>query len=115
MQFAAALTGRQPDEHDEDKSFPRVEPQGAQRPRVRRYFADREDQRAWLVDDLRLRLKETAPRRIATIARTRAELERVRKALTVAKIPCVDYGDADFHRRDAVRCITAHSAKGLEF
>jgi hypothetical protein len=115
MRFAAALTGRQPDEHDEDTSLPRVEPQGARRPRVRRYFADREDQRTWLVDDLRLRLKETAPRRIAIIARTRAELERVREALTAAKVPSVDYGDANFHRRDAVRCITAHSAKGLEF
>ncbi len=115
MRFAAALAGRQPDEHDEDTSLPRVEPQGAQRPRVRRYFADREDQRAWLVDDLRLRLKQTAPRRIAIIARTRAELERVREALSAAKIPSVEYGDADFHRRDAIRCITAHSAKGLEF
>lgn len=115
MRFAAALTGRQPDEHDEDTSLPRVDPQGAQRPRVRRYFADREDQRAWLVDDLRLRLKEIAPRRIAVIARTRAELERVREALGAAKVPCIDYGDAEFHRRDAVRCITAHSAKGLEF
>lgn len=115
MLFAAALTGRQRDDHDEDTSLPRVDQKDAHRPRVRRYFADREDQRAWLVDDLRLRLKEVEPRRIAVIARTRAELERVREALVTAKIPCVDYGDAEFHRRDAVRCITAHSAKGLEF
>ena len=115
MRFAAALTGRQPDEHDEDTSVAPTAPHAAHRPRVRRYFVDREDQRAWLVHDLRLRLKETAPRRIGVIARTRAELERVREALVTAKVPCIDYGDADFHRRDAVRCITAHSAKGLQF
>ncbi len=39
----------------------------------------------------------------------------MREALTAAKVPCIDYGDAEFHRRDAVRCVTAHSAKGLEF
>jgi superfamily I DNA/RNA helicase len=116
MRFAAALSGRQPEEQDEDTSAPRSgNERPAQRPRVRRYFADREDQRAWLISDLRSRLTEIAPRRIAVIARTRAELDRVREALTTAKIPCIDYGDAAFHRRDAVRCITAHSAKGLEF
>jgi superfamily I DNA/RNA helicase len=116
MRFAAALSGRQPEEHDEDASVPRSgNERSAQRPRVRRYFADREDQRAWLIGDIRSRLTEVAPRRIAVIARTKAELDRVREALTTAKIPCIDYGDPAFHRRDAVRCITAHSAKGLEF
>lgn len=115
MRFAAALTGRQRDDHDEDTSLPRVDLQDAHRPSVRRYFADRDDQRAWLVDDRQLRLKKVEPRRSAVIARTRAELERVREALGTAKISSIDDGDAKFHRRDAVRCITARSAKGLEF
>lgn len=85
------------------------------RPRIVRNFPDREDQRAWLVGDLRERLRAVDARRIAVISRTKTELERVREALTAAHIACVDYGAADFHRRDAVRCITAHSAKGLEF
>ncbi len=113
MRFATALAGRQADEHDEDTA------ENAGRdgslPRIRRDFVDREDQRAWLVADIRRRLHDVNLRRIAVIARTRAELERVREALTAAKIPSVDYGGPDFHRRDAVRCVTAHSAKGLEF
>jgi len=113
MRFAAALAGRQADEHDED--FAGNTARDGTLPRVRRDFVDREDQRAWLVNDLRGRLHDVSHRRIAVIARTRAELERVREALTNAKIACVDYGDPEFHRRDAVRCVTAHSAKGLEF
>jgi len=113
LRFAAALAGRHQDEHDEDRlvTASRVGP----RPRIVRNFPDREDQRAWLVGDLRERLRAVDARRIAVISRTKTELERVREALTAAHIACVDYGAADFHRRDAVRCITAHSAKGLEF
>jgi superfamily I DNA/RNA helicase len=113
MRFAAALAGRAIGDQDEDAS--RVPTRQGPLPRVRRNFSDREDQRAWLVADIRARLKETNARRIAIIARTKAELDRVSEALTNARIPNVDYGDADFHRADAVRCVTAHSAKGLEF
>ncbi len=113
MAFASSLAGRHGEDHDEDHS--REASRHGIRPRIVRDFLDREDQRAWLVDDIAQRLATVAARRIAVIARTRNELDKVRSALSAAHVSCVDYGDADFHRRDAVRCVTAHSAKGLEF
>lgn len=113
LHFAAALAGRQAD--DGDASLAEVVVRSGAIPRVLSGFSDREDQRAWLVADLRRRLTEVAARRVAVIGKTKGELERVREALTKAGIDHVDYGSPDFHRRDAVRCITAHSAKGLEF
>jgi len=113
MRFAAALAGRQGDEHDEDIAG--TASRDGSLPRIWRDFVDREDQRAWIVEDIRRRLLEVTPRRLAVIARTKAELDRVHESLRTAKINCVYYGDADFHRSDAVRCVTAHSAKGLEF
>lgn len=113
MRFAAALAGRAIGDQDEDVA--KVTTRDGPLPRVRRNFPDREDQRAWLAGDICARLKATKARRIAVIARTKAELDRVSEALTNSRIPNVDYGDPDFHRRDAIRCVTAHSAKGLEF
>jgi len=78
MAFASSLAGRHGEDHDEDRS--REASRHGVCPRIVRDFLDREDQRAWLVDDIAQRLTTVAPRRIAVIARTRNELEKVRSA-----------------------------------
>jgi len=67
--IASSLAGRHGEDHDEDRS--RDASRHGVRPRIVRDFLDREDQRAWVVDDIAQRRTTVAPRRIAVIARTK--------------------------------------------
>lgn len=85
-------------------------------PILLRGFHEREDQRDWLASDILSRLeKGESPRTFAAIVRTSKELDRVHEALVRANVPAVKQHEADFYRKNAVRVITANSAKGLEF
>jgi superfamily I DNA/RNA helicase len=111
LAFGRALLG----EHGEDHAEAGASKTGP-RPRIARGFRTFDHRRTWLVEDIALRISQgVAPQRIAVIAHGKNELAAIRGALNDRHIPTVDYGTARFYRDPAVKIITAHSSKGLEF
>lgn len=71
---------------------------------------------AWIVVDVRERnLAGVRFRNISVIAHSNNKLAALGAAFAEADIPTVNQNNAHFYRKDAVKMITAHSAKGLEF
>ena len=71
---------------------------------------------ARLVNDIQERVAAGIPyEKIAVIAHSRNKLAAIEKAFEDAGIPTVQQNRENFYTKTAVKLITAHSAKGLEF
>lgn len=71
---------------------------------------------AWIVGDVQARRRSGVLfQNIAVIAHSNKKLAAIGAAFEEAEIPTVAQNNAQFYRKDAVKLITAHSAKGLEF
>ncbi len=69
-----------------------------------------------LVKDIQDRLDEgVSYTKIAVIAHSKSKLAAIAKAFEGAGIPTVQQNQDNFYTKTAVKLITAHSAKGLEF
>lgn len=79
-------------------------------------FRNRQAQAGWLAEDI---VKRTAAgvawERIAVISRTVETLKMCAASLRRHAIPTVTHGEAAFYKTSAVKLITTHSSKGLEF
>jgi superfamily I DNA/RNA helicase len=70
----------------------------------------------WLVSDLQARHRDGVPlQNLAVIAHSNKKLAAIGAALEEAEIASIAQNNAQFYRKNAVKLITAHSAKGLEF
>lgn len=114
LDFASALAGGVVTETDGDA--PSAASLHGDVPRIIEGFEDRDDQRDFLVTEVRKLISNgTRPDSLAVLARSQKEITRIQAALELGNVPVVSQGDYEFYKRNAVRVLTCHSAKGLEF
>jgi superfamily I DNA/RNA helicase len=85
-------------------------------PRVVHGFRSSDHRRAFMADEIAERVQGGAsPARFAVIAHGRKELLALEVEFKERSLPTAMFQTAGFYRDRAVKLITAHSAKGLEF
>ena len=86
------------------------------RPRLVHGFENVDQRREWLAADIAARIGSgAASHGIAVVAHGKNELKALAGELADRGVATVEYNSPEFYRAAAVRLITAHSAKGLEF
>jgi superfamily I DNA/RNA helicase/mRNA-degrading endonuclease RelE of RelBE toxin-antitoxin system len=87
-----------------------------ERPRIIDDLGNDEHAYEWLVEDVRRRAAAGVPLEwIAVIAHSHNKLASVGAALNEAEFKTVEQGNKGFYAKGAIKLITAHAAKGLEF
>ncbi len=89
----------------------------AEVPRVIRDFLSPEDQYEFVATLIATAVGEKifAPQAFAVLARQRGDLDALQRTLHRHRLPVVKFSERTFFKADAVKLVTAHSAKGLEF
>lgn len=99
-----------------DDALTETAAKSGERPRLVYGFANVDERREWLVEDIGARIAAGASvSGIAIVAHGKNELKAIANELADRNIATVEYNSPNFYRTNAVKLITAHSAKGLEF
>lgn len=114
LSFASALAGPE-SEPETDDSAGLPERHGPL-PSLGTGFRNRQAQAAWLAEAIKYAIDAgERPERIAVVCRTVDMIKACAASLRRHGLTSVTHGETGFYKTSAVKLITAHSAKGLEF